>query len=54
MPEIFLEEVKRSVSRHIMPAFEPGMSIKTAELGGDAITIGAAAWAREVISGSAA
>ena len=47
MPKLFLEEVDRSARNHVMPAFEKDFKVVVAELGDDAVAVGAAAWARE-------
>lgn len=46
MPEIYREEVGAALEKHIMPAYEATYRIEIAELGDDAVAIGAAAWAR--------
>jgi glucokinase len=51
MPELYLEEVKRSSEKHVHPAFRDTYDIAAAELGDDATATGAAAWARHVFGG---
>jgi glucokinase len=46
MPELYREEVTASVAAHVMPSFEGTYRIAVAELGDDAIVVGAAAWAK--------
>jgi len=50
MPDIFREEVERAAREHVMPEFEKDFKVAVAELGDDAVAIGAAAWAREILT----
>jgi len=53
MPDIFLEEVKRSAAVHILPPFEGMFRVVVARLGDEATVMGAAAWAEREIARSA-
>lgn len=46
LPKIYLDEVGKALSKHVMPSYEKTYELKTAKLGDDAGTMGAAAWAR--------
>ena len=48
MPEIYLQEVKFSCNKHVMPSFAKSFKIVTASLGDDATASGAAAWAKKI------
>jgi glucokinase len=45
LPELFREEVDRSVRARVMPAYRDTFTVVVAKLGDDATAIGAAAWA---------
>ncbi len=47
MPELFVNEVKKSVKRHVLSSFADVFQVVAAELGDNATVKGAAAWARE-------
>ena len=49
MPELFLEEVGEEARKRVMPSFRKTFEVKTAELGDDAVALGAAAWASHMI-----
>ena len=51
MPKRILKAATRSAASHVMPVYEDRFKIVVAELGDDATTKGAAAWAHHVISG---
>ena len=46
MPKLYLDEVNRTLSQHVMPSFLKTFELKIAKLGDDAGAIGAAAWSR--------
>jgi glucokinase len=48
LPELFREEVERSVRARVMPAYRNAFEVVVAKLGDDATAIGAAAWAEHV------
>jgi glucokinase len=45
-PELFLEEVGKSLDHNVMPAFANAYELRTAKLDDDAGALGAAAWAK--------
>lgn len=51
-PTIFRTEVGRVARDRVMPAFRREFKVRVASLGDDATAIGAAAWARQVVSES--
>ena len=51
MPDIYLQEVNKSIKETVMPSFESLYKLVTAKLGDDATAIGSAAWAKKIISG---
>ncbi len=51
MPELFVSEVRKSAEAAAMTAFRGQYSVAAAALGDDATAMGAAAWARRVVSG---
>ncbi len=51
LPKLYLDEVGKSLSKHVMPSYEKTFELKTAKLGDDAGTMGAAAWARYCVEG---
>lgn len=50
MPELFVGGVGKSANKHVMPSFVDTFRVLQCELGDDATMLGAAAWAREVIT----
>lgn len=50
MPDLYLEEVEKTVSQHVLPSFKKIYKILTAKLEDDATALGAAAWARKLTS----
>jgi glucokinase len=50
MPSLFVESVSQSARDRVMPSFEQSFQIVAAALGDEASVMGAAAWAREVVS----
>lgn len=50
MPELYMEEVTKSVKKTVMPSFETVYKIVTAKLGDDAAAIGAAAWTNNILA----
>jgi glucokinase len=50
MPKLFLQEVRDAIGRHVMPNFEGTFRVVAAKLGDDATAMGAAAWARRVLT----
>jgi len=48
LPDLFCEEVDRSVKARVMPAFRDSCAVVVAKLGDDATAVGAAAWAEHV------
>ena len=53
MPELYLGAVEERLREQVMPAFRDRFEIKVAELGDDATTRGAGAWAATVAKESA-
>lgn len=49
MPELYVEEVKRSAMARVMPSFEGSFKVVAAELADDATVMGAAAWVQDVV-----
>ena len=49
MPEIFLEETRRSARARVMETLRPSFKVCIARLGDSAATLGAAAWARACV-----
>lgn len=47
MPGLYLEEVQKHCSNHVMPTFEKMFKVVAAQLGDDATAMGAAAWAQK-------
>ena len=47
MPDLILKEVERSARAHVMPSFEKSFAVKVAELGDDAVAMGAGALAKD-------
>lgn len=52
MPKLFVDGVKDSARKNLMPAYQKIFEVVAAKLGNDASVIGAAAWARECIEES--
>jgi len=46
IPKLYLDEVGKSLSKHVMPSYLKSYELKVAKLGDDAGAMGAAAWAR--------
>ena len=46
LPKLYLDEVGKTIIKHIMPSFQKTYELKVAKLGDDAGAMGAAAWAR--------
>jgi glucokinase len=53
MPEIFLKETTASARNHAMPAFRDAFEVSLAQLGDNAVVMGAAAWAQETVTAGA-
>lgn len=51
MPDLFREEAARSAAEQVMPSFRGTFEIVVARLGDDATALGAAAWARHIVTG---
>jgi len=49
MPDLYKNEIEKSILRHIMPTYEQTCSIKVAKLGDDATAFGAAGWAQSIV-----
>lgn len=49
MPRLYIDEVAKSLARHVMPSYQKTYELKAAKLGDDAGAMGAAAWARRLI-----
>lgn len=49
MPKLYLEEVAKSLSKHVMPSYVKSYELKVAKLGDDAGSMGSAAWTRYCI-----
>lgn len=49
MPKLYMDEVGKSLARHVMPAYEKCYTLKVAKLGDDSGAIGAAAWTRQCV-----
>lgn len=50
MPELYVREVEKAASGRVMPAFRGTFKVVATKLGDDAGVLGAAAWARKVLS----
>lgn len=50
MPDLIVPQVKESAQEHVLPSFVDSFEVVAAKLGDDASVMGAAAWAREVVS----
>ena len=48
LPDIYLEEVEQAARDRVLPSFRDSFQVVTAELGGDATALGAAAWSAKV------
>ncbi len=51
MPDLFVNPVRKSANKRVMPSFESTFKVVPAKLGDDAAVLGAAAWAQHVIEG---
>lgn len=49
MPKLYVDEVAKSLARHVMPSYQKTYELKVAKLGDDAGAMGAAAWTRYCI-----
>ena len=49
MPRLYIDEVAKSLAKHVMPSYQKTYELKAAKLGDDAGAMGAAAWARRLI-----
>ena len=49
MPELHLEEIQQASLQTVLPSFEESYRVVIADLGDDAATVGAAAWAKAVL-----
>jgi glucokinase len=49
LPKLYLDEVAKSLVKHVMPSFQKTYELKVAKLGDDAGAMGAAAWARRCV-----
>ena len=52
-PKLVKDEIEKHIGRYVMPTFEGTYKIKIAELGDDAVCMGAAAWVQDVVTGGA-
>ncbi len=50
MPELFMESIQSGIDSWILPAYKDVTKLKLAKLGDDASVMGAAAWARHVVT----
>ncbi|MGH7127289.1 MAG: ROK family protein [Planctomycetaceae bacterium] len=50
LPELFVDGVWAAARENVMPAYKQTFEVHAAELGDDATVMGAAAWAREIVS----
>ncbi len=53
MPDLYVKTVEKTVADFIMPSYRDTYRIETAKLGDDAAVIGAAAWAKHVLTDEA-
>ena len=53
MPELYVKTVEKTVADFIMPSYKDTYRIETAKLGDDAAVLGAAAWAKHVLTNDA-
>ena len=51
MPDLFVREVEKAANKRVMPSYRKSFRVVPAELGDDATTMGAAAWARALFEG---
>jgi glucokinase len=49
MPELFVNGVAKTANKHVMPSYVDSFRVVPCQLGDDAVLLGAAAWAREMI-----
>ena len=49
LPKLYLEEVGKSLVKHVMPSFQKTFDLNVAKLGDDSGAMGAAAWARRCV-----
>jgi glucokinase len=49
MPELFVNGVAKTANKHVMPSYIDSFRVVPCQLGDDAVLLGAAAWAREMI-----
>jgi len=49
MPKLFVTAVTESARAHVLPSFASTFEVKVAELGDDAVVMGAAGWAQTVV-----
>lgn len=52
MPKLFVNQVTKSAKKRVMPAYVDTFQVVAAELGDDAVALGAAAWARHSTEGT--
>ena len=49
MPRLYVDEIAKTLSKHVMPSYQNSFELKVAKLGDDAGAMGAAAWTRQCI-----
>ena len=49
MPTLYVDEVAKSLAKHVMPSYLKSYELKVAKLGDDAGVLGAAAWTRHCV-----
>ena len=49
LPKLYLDEVAKSLTKHVMPSFQKTFDLRVAKLGDDAGAMGAASWVRRCV-----
>jgi len=49
MPRLYVDEIAKTLAKHVMPSYQKSFELKVAKLGDDAGAMGAAAWTRQCI-----
>lgn len=52
MPDLFVNPVRKSANKRVMPSFEGTFEVVPAKLGDDSAVLGTAAWAQHVVQGA--
>ena len=49
MPRLYVDEIARTLAKHVMPSYQKSFELRVAKLGDDAGAMGAAAWTRQSV-----